>query len=244
MIDFNRDVTREQIASDAINMAIDARLAESISGQTPRDYLGASAIGHECLRKIAWDWRSPVQHEPRTDRIFARGKWLETYAYTLLTGAGFRMVRSGSALGFSQVNELFQGHADGVVIAGPEMVAYPCVWECKGLGSKGWNKLFKDGLAKAYPGYADQVSIYQAYLGLTDNPALFTAANLDTMEMLHLLIPFDAERAQLASDRAVQIIQAVEAGEAPPRVTDNPDDWRCKYCGQRERCWESPRHQG
>jgi hypothetical protein len=237
MINFNRNVTQEQIASDAINAAIDSRLVESISGQPPRDYLGASAIGHECLRKIAWDWRSPVRHEPRTDRIFARGKWLETYAYALLAGAGFRMVRSGSALSFSQINELFQGHADGVVIAGPDMVSYPCVWECKGLGSKGWNKLFKEGLSKAYPGYADQVSIYQAYLGLTDNPALFTAANLDTMELLHLLIPFDAVRAQRASDRAVQVIRAVEAGETPPRVTDNPDDWRCKWCSQRERCW-------
>jgi hypothetical protein len=237
VIDFNRSVTREQIVSDAINTAIDDRLTESISEQTPRDYLGASAIGHECLRKIAWDWRSPVQHEPRTDRIFARGKWLENYAYILLMGAGFRMVRSGSALGFSQLNERFQGHADGVVVAGPAMVSYPCVWESKGLGSKGWNKLYKDGLVKTYPGYADQVALYQVYLGLTDHPALFTAANLDTMEMLHLLIPFDAERAQRASDRAVQVIMADEAGETLPRVTDNPADWRCKWCGHRERCW-------
>jgi hypothetical protein len=60
----------------------------------------------------------------------------------------------------------------------------------------------------------------------------------DTCERLHLLLPFDATRAQEASDRAVAVIQATQAGELLPRLTDDVDDWRCKLCGHRERCWE------
>ena len=61
--------------------------------------------------------------------------------------------------------------------------------------------------------------------------------NADNCERLHFLVPFDAERAQQWSDRAVTVIEATKAGELLGRVTDNPADWRCKMCGHRERCW-------
>jgi hypothetical protein len=239
VIDLNSTASRRSAQSDAINAVVDSTMAAMGAVANGRDYLGASSLGHDCLRKIQWDWRKPIQPEPRTERIFARGRWWEDYCAKLLHEAGFRMVRSGPALEFSQLGGRFKGHADGLVIAGPEIegVAFPCLWECKGLGSKGWTKLTKEGLAKAYPTYADQVALYQGYLNLTDNPAMFTAANMDTMEVLHLLVPFDHARAQAASDRAVQIIQADEAGEILPRVATESGDWRCRFCGHRERCW-------
>jgi hypothetical protein len=93
-------------------------------------------------------------------------------------------------------------------------------------------------LEKARPEYAAQVRLYRAYLCITEHSALFTATNADTCERLHLLLPFDAARAQEASDRAVTAIQATQAGELLPRLTDDVDDWRCKLCGHRERCWK------
>jgi hypothetical protein len=241
VIDLNRTVTKRKASSDAINAAIDTTMvALGSATSNGRNYLGASSLGHDCLRKIQWDWRHPTQPEARTARIFARGHWWEDYASRLMAEAGFRMVRQGPALGFSQLDGRFQGHADGIIIAGPEVeeVTYPALWECKGLGSKGWTKLSKEGLAKAYPTYADQVALYQAYLDLADHPAVFTACNMDTMEMLHLLVPFDAARAQAASDRAVLIIKADEGGETLPRCTDYSDDWRCRFCNHNARCWD------
>jgi len=76
--------------------------------------------------------------------------------------------------------------------------------------------------------------------GLLDgqkNPAIFTAVNSNTMERLHVLHPFNAERAQAWSDRAVAVIKATVAGELLPRAYDDPTDWRCRVCGHRERCW-------
>lgn len=241
MLDLNRTITKLHNASAAINATIDAAMAERIAPDPARNYIGASSIGHECLRRIQYDWHSPSLPEPRTERIFARGRWFETYAAARLIEAGFRMVRNGPTLGFSQLGGMFAGHADGIIIDGPAIdgIGYPCLWECKGLGSKGWNKLTKDKLHKVYPIYADQVATYQAYFDLTEHPALFTAGNMDTMELQHLLVPFNAARAQAASDRAVAVYRADRAGETLPRIAADDGDWRCRFCPHRAKCWAS-----
>ena len=118
----------------------------------------------------------------------------------------------------------------------PAYLNYPFLWEHKAVNAKNWRALERDGLEKSFPQYAAQVALYQAYLDVT-NPALFTALNADTCERLHLLVPFDAERAQAWSDRAVNIIEATRAGELLPRFTDDDGDWRCKMCSHRGRCW-------
>jgi hypothetical protein len=114
------------------------------------------------------------------------------------------------------------------------------LWEHKCLGDKGWRALERDGLEKAYPQYAAQVWLYQAYLEVTEHPAIFTAMNANTCARLHVLVPFNAEQAQIWSDRAVAVIEATRAGELLPRAYDNPADWRCKACGHHERCWNRP----
>ena len=81
------------------------------------------------------------------------------------------------------------------------------------------------------------MAIYQSYLDVSENPALFTALNADSCECLHLLVPFDAGRATYWAERAAMIVEATRAGELLPRLTDDPEDWRCLMCGHRERCW-------
>jgi hypothetical protein len=115
-------------------------------------------------------------------------------------------------------------------------VIYPLIWEHKALNAKGWREVERDGLEKKYPHYLSQVCLYQTYLDIT-NPALFTVTNADTCEWLHFFVPYDAERAQLWSDRAVNIIEATRAGELLPRAYDDPTDWHCRMCPHKERCW-------
>src|SRR5581483_10116972 len=121
----------------------------------------------------------------RTKRIFARGHAFEEITVKALAQAGFRMERGTQRTGFSAVDGLFRGHADGILVDGPLFLKYPCLWEHKALGSSGWKKLEKDGVRKAYPQYFDQCQLYMAYLDLTDHPALFTAVNADNCEILH-----------------------------------------------------------
>lgn len=236
MLDFNREHVAATDINAAINAALDAAaLAEQREAQ--RDYLGASAIGSECLRKVQYDWKVESVHAARTKRIFERGHLFEEITVRAFAQAGFRMERGTPRTGFSVVDGQFKGHCDGIIVTGPDCLEYPCLWEHKALGSSGWRKLEKDGIQKAYPHYYAQVQIYMAYLGLDENPALFTAVNSDNCEILHILVPFDAGAAQAWSDRAVAIIRATQAGELLDRITDKPTDWRCKMCSHKDRCW-------
>ena len=235
MLDFNRAHQSETPLSFAINELI--AQAEPPEANV-RQYVGASAIGGECLRQIQFDWLCDSVHPTRLRDIFARGHFFEEVSRQHLLRAGFRFAPA-ERLRFRAVQGLLRGHADGILLEGPPLpdVGYPCIWEHKCLGGKGWRALERDGLEKAYPRYAAQVWLYQAYLNCTEHPALFSATNADTCERLHLLLPFNAELAQAMSDRAVTVIEATRAGELLPRITDDANDWRCKMCGHRERCW-------
>jgi hypothetical protein len=134
---------------------------------------------------------------------------------------------------------MLSGHADGILVDGPKIraIAYPCLWEHKAINAKGWRSLDRDGLVKAYPQYAAQVCVYQHFLGVGDHPAIFTAINADSCERVHILVPFDADKANYWIERAKIIIEATRAGELLPRFTDDPNHFRCRLCGHRERCW-------
>jgi hypothetical protein len=51
MPDFNASNCSDQPISIALNAVIDA----SVIAEQTRGYLGASAVGHECLRRIQYD---------------------------------------------------------------------------------------------------------------------------------------------------------------------------------------------
>lgn len=231
------NLNRLAVGAEPINVAIEEALNAVAGKKEPRLYLGASAIGGDCLRKIQFDWMCASKHPARTQRIFARGNAMEQVVADAFRAAGFDMERGTPACGFSAMQGLFQGHCDGIIRNGPDFLTYPCLWEHKALGSKGWKQIEKHGLRSAYAHYFAQVQVYQAYLNLTENPALFTALNSDTCELLHILVPFEPETAQAWSDRAVRIVEATMAHELLPRVAEKPDDWRCKMCSHKDRCW-------
>ena len=177
MLDFNRANLSESSISVTINTLIERAEPE----ETAHQYLGASAIGSECLRKVQYDWWCRPAHMSQMRDIFARGHFFEELSRQHLIRAGFTFAPA-ELLSFSAAGGLFRGHADGILISGPELpeAGFPCLWEHKCLGDKGWRTLERDGLEKAYPRYAAQVSLYQAYLDVTERPAIFTAVNANT----------------------------------------------------------------
>ena len=169
--------------------------------------------------------------------IFARGHFFEELSRQHLIAAGFKFA-SKDRLRFEAAGGLFRGHADGILLAGPQLpgLIYPALWEHKCLKAKSWSAIERDGLNGLYEIYAAQVAIYQAYLDVT-NPAFFTVVNADTCERLHFLVPFDAQLAQTTSDRAVAVIEATRAGELLPRVTENPRTGAAACAAIEGRCW-------
>jgi hypothetical protein len=236
VLDLNRDNLADAPISIAINEAIErARPAEV----NTRQYLGASSIGSPCARQVQFDWMCDPVHEGQLRDIFERGHLFEQVVREHLTRAGFGFAPA-EQLAFSTFGGTFRGHADGILTCGPARLGlgYPCVWEHKCLGDKGWRALDRDGLDAAYPHYVAQVLMYMRFLGKTEHPALFSVSNANTCARLHVLVPFDPVAARAWIDRAAMIIDATRTGELLPRLAKTPTNPMCVRCSHTERCWK------
>ena len=239
MLDFNTRQSGGRLAF-LLDQAIVAERAKDV----PREYLGASRIGESCLRKLQYEYFNAPKDFPfdgKTLRIFHRGHEGEKWVAEWLRAAGFALRterEGGGQFGFAVLDGRVRGHADGVFTDGPEDFGpWPRLWENKILGAKGFGKLEKERLKKAYPVYYAQLQLYMAYFQLTDNPALFTAVNANDMDIYAEDVAFDPPHAQEMSDRAVLVVRACEAWEMLPRIAQREDWFECKYCDYRTRCW-------
>lgn len=248
MLDLNHRLKPGNVSAQ-INLALDRAVVAASDAKQRREYLGASRLGDPCARRLQFEFTNTPPDRPRFDprilRIFERGHALEALAIRELQAAGFDLAtrtRHGEQIGFAVLGGKMAGHVDGIIFGAPVAMRLPCIWEHKGLRNKGWQRVVREGVAVAQPHYHAQISLYQAYFeekvpGVSDNPALFTATNADTMERYHELVPFDAKLAQESSDKGVRVIQACEAGELLPRVATNSDHHECRFCAWSETCW-------
>ena len=231
---------------EAIAEAVDRGIVRVNERKERRKYLGASSIGDECSRKIQYRYLNYPQDEnsgfsAQTLRIFEFGHRIEDHAAKWIKDAGFDLRtedKMGEQFGFSIADGEIRGHIDGVICDGPVDMCYPALWENKSAKDNNWKAFQRMGVAKANPTYATQIALYQAYMELTECPALFTVVNKNTSEIYYELVPFNKELAQAASDKAVNILTASKAGDILPRIAQSKDFYLCKFCEFRETCWK------
>jgi hypothetical protein len=243
-LDFTDADDHDRLQREPINVMLN-ELTELVAAATPRlsrDYLGASAVGNECMRKTQFDWLCSSIVGAQQQRRFDRGHALEATMRAQLQAAGF-VFASPAALAFEALDYL-RGHADGLITAGPAALTahmqLPALWEAKCVYAQGWRSIVKYGLAHTYPVYASQVGLYQYFLNRR-NPALFSAVNADSCEVLHFLVEFDPVRLERNLERISEIITATREGRLLERAYSAPSDWHCvAQCGHRERCWNLP----
>ncbi len=242
---YGRDCVGGPDITVRVNALIDAAILDRQARERPRDYLGGSRIGEPCARKLVFE----ITHTPkdadrdfdaRILRVFDAGHQFEALSIRWLRAAGFDLRdrdADGEQFGFSVAGGRLRGHADGVIVAGPDIgVRWPALFEHKALGAKSWNDLVKHGLRRSKPIYFAQVQLYMAYFDL--NVALLTALNRDTLVLHHEAVPFEPAEAQRLSDHAVDILRAATAGELPPRIAAHADFHFCRFCPYATRCWE------
>ena len=239
------DFNSRNIKGDRFVSLIDEAIDQKGQQETRRDYLGGSAIGQPCERRLQYEYLNAPKDEgseftARTRRIFQRGHEVEEWLIGWMEDAGFVIKsrgKDGKQFGFEDCDGRFKGHFDGVIISGPEGFEYPALFEAKCLGDKGWKQLVKHGVKKAYPQYAAQVATYQAYGQLAQNPAFFVAVNANDMAIHLELVPFDQELAQASIDKAARVLTACDHGEDLPRATDDPASFVCRFCPYQRECW-------
>ena len=200
-------------------------------------------MGHPCERFLQFEiYHSPKDKDfnGRILRIFEFGHWSEDYIARLLVAAGYGLKvknNAGWQFGFKWLDGKIQGHIDGVFLNGPDTMAYPALWEAKSVQSKDWRALVKEKVKKKYPVYYSQIQIYQKHMGLTDNPAIFSAINRDSLEIYWEVVPHDPEFTVLLEAKGMRIIAACEAGEMLPRAFNDPNYYQCKWCEYHSLCW-------
>lgn len=233
---------------------IDRAMQAENAAQPKRNYIGASRLGEECLRKLGYEFHHAPKDEGRDFsgrilRVFERGHMGEDAMARRLRLAGFELVthkpdgtQIGFGTGWSDERGCFtiSGHLDGVITKAPYEagLATPALWENKVLGDKSWNDTVKKGVKASKPLYYAQMMLYQAYLDLADNPGLFTAENGNTGAIYAEKVPFDAAAAQAASDKGVKVVTA-NAPEELPRISTKATDYRCKWCDYSATCWKA-----
>ena len=240
------DLSSKRMLSPRLNALIDAALVAERDQQEKRTYLGGSRIGVECERALQFEFFNAPK-DPGKDfdgrilRVFERGHWAEAamVRWMLLAGVIIETHQdNGEQFEFVDHGGLFAGHCDGIITAGPEVFGpFPRLWENKGLKADKWAAMNKHGLLHENPVYWAQCQVYMEKFGLAEQPALFSAVNANTMEIYWESIPFNPGAAQQLDAKARRILQSCLAGESLPRISSDPNFFKCKRCSWVARCF-------
>lgn len=226
-------------------------------GDVAYNRIGAGYIAVECERELAFRYHRAVKEvregcvtQGELIRHAEAGHWTEEMTCDWLTLAGFTIEiakddGSGKQIGWMAAKDAagqhhMAGEVDGLIVGVEhprlaELLAPPTIWESKKATAKKWSKFNKEGVKKADPVYYGQLQTNMGYLGVKNT--LFSMLNLDTMKYHFEIIPFDLQKAQFLSDRAVRVIGSKSPYEFP-RLGRTEDDFVCKFCDYHNQCWK------
>jgi hypothetical protein len=197
----------------------------------PRTYLGMSQLGHECPRYLYYSfrWCFTEKLSPRLQRIFERGNWEEE-----------RIIRDLKAVGCDIQDEQFTikysehilGHCDGVATNIPGFRATQRhVLEIKTMKASSYKELTQKSLKSANYIYYIQALVYMYMLKAPR--CLHITTNKDTEERYYEIVRQDNDTAEHYLMRAEDIVHATVP---PPKISDKPEWFKCRYCPAKETC--------
>jgi CRISPR/Cas system-associated exonuclease Cas4 (RecB family) len=231
---------------DPVADAIFAHYKAKYGAETPRPYLGASAIGKPCLRQhwYSFRWSKPAEFSGRLYRVFQSGHLQEPRVYADLRAIGCTVYdtdpATGRQFGWSEgsTNDHFRGNADGIVLGLPQAPKTPHILEIKTASDKYFREMEKSGVKKAKPEHWAQMQMYMKWSidqfkedGCTR--AIYIVVNKDNDDIYTERLEFDKEEAQGIIDKALAII---EATEPPVGISTDPSWYECKFCDYHSIC--------
>ena len=220
----------------------EVHIPEEKSG--PRKYLGLSALGDPCARKVwfGWRWCHQEKFGARMLRLFRRGHREEQAFIQMLRGVGMEVHThdgDGKQFKVTDFEDHLSGHMDGVGFSkefwkGPAPAHF--ILEFKTYNTRRFVKLQKEGVASADPKYYVQMQMYAGYEDLTGS--LFCAVCKDDDSLYFEWVPSKTAVFNSNLNKAEGIISARSPNEVQ-RISDNSSWYECKYCHFREICHKS-----
>lgn len=197
-----------------------------------RKYLGMSAIGGACERKLWYDFRNytPTPFDGRMALLFDDGNFYEDKLVKYLIMAGYPVEHTGKdQLEFARFDDLFKGHCDGVI---HRVTQRPHILELKSANKNKFTSFQRFGVRQTYPVYYSQVQCYMGYSGL--ERALFVIYCKDNSEIYTERVYFMKHDFEALHARAEKIITA---NEPPGRAFNDKSVMDCQWCDYRIHCW-------
>jgi hypothetical protein len=218
---------------------------EEAQDKKKRDYLGASLIGNDCARQrwYAYNHMPKAPFEAKTLMNFEDGHRTED-----LTAERLRMVKgielvthreNGDQYGFTALDGKFRGHCDGFIRGLIQAPKTWHIWEAKACAHKKFEEFRrmkakfgeKQVLREWNENYYAQAQLYMHYSQL--NRHYLTIAGAGGREYQSCRTEYDGSVAERYIERADRIIHATQA---PPKMSENPDFFKCKWCDYKDIC--------
>lgn len=201
-----------------------------------RTHLGGSVIGDECSRRLWYSFRwfsyGGSHFSGRMERLFQRGHKYEHDFSTWLRGTGWTVqdrAPDGKQWSMSGVRGHYGGSFDGIGYLKND----PDAWllEYKTHNSKSFLHLIANGVASSKPKHFAQMQTYGTALQVKN--ALYCALNKNDDDIYYEVVPINILNGKTLLNKAEFII---DSPSAPPRVSENPAFFECKYCGFHDIC--------
>jgi hypothetical protein len=213
--------------------------------QGHRNHLGASELGEECWRKLwyGFRWTKQEKFDGRMMRLFNVGHSAEPRFVTYLRGIGFEVKEfdeNGKQFRISGAMGHYGGSLDGMCKAPAkyelsEDLVFLNEFKTNGTGAA-FDKVEKEGVAKAKPRHYAQMSQYGYKMGLRFG--LYLIENKNDSNLTFKIVELDWNLGAQLEKKAEQIIFAKEP---PPRISENPAFFNCKFCHQVKICHNNAR---
>jgi hypothetical protein len=226
---------------NAIAKELDAAYAEWREARDKkRGHLGASIVGHKCVRHIwyAYRWAWIEKHKGRMLRLFDRGhdeenrikKWLEIAGHTIVDKQA-----NGKQFQFTDHNGHFSGSCDGFVspegrLPLPQDMGWGLL-EDKTHNTKSFATLLTKGIVQSKLSHYVQMHTYMKYFKV--HWALYFPVNKDNDDIEPQVVLYKPEVGNYHSDLAKQII---ECPKPPARISNDSSWWVCRMCAFHDIC--------
>tara|TARA_R110000744_G_scaffold17537_1_gene47418 strand:+ start:2170 stop:2997 length:828 start_codon:yes stop_codon:yes gene_type:complete len=217
--------------------AINAHYVKTRGDDKPRKYLGASAIGDDCSRKLWYGFRhcSQEKFEGRMLRLFERGHLEEKRFINFLESIGCTVWADNGTGQFTAkaLGGHFSGSIDGVVKGMPDLPfpKEPALLEMKTHNDKSYKLLINQGILKSKYQHYIQMQTYMHLMKLKQ--AVYMAVNKND-DNIHI------EVIQLNPDVVNQVLQKASSiiftNKPPPKCSQDPSWWKCRFCSAHSIC--------
>ena len=230
---------------DPTMVAVDAAMEAHEATKPPRQYLGASGIGHACERKSWLDFRhvSPRKIDAKGLRRIQDGFAGENVMIERLsmidTITLHTTENNSNQIGFQDFGGHFRGHLDGMILGLLQAPKAWHVWENKVCDQKKIDALVKlkhehgeKNALKAWDEiYYAQSQIYMHYMGVERH--YLTACTPGVRDVVTCRTAYDEADALRIIAKAKRVIQSPTP---PARISDDPSWFQCHWCDHQDVC--------